>query len=130
MKLCWLEILNPCPSSFREFKKVLSQDGEFFLQCQAVSQTKVFLLTDKLCDRVLRAYGLAYVSTTAPRLLNLLLILYKKKSARSNVSLSVSAVFSFAYCVVPRIIFTRRLHAVRSLTAVPTTQKDLLIQAS
>lgn len=57
-----------------------------------MSQTRVFLLTYRLYHRPLRAYGLAYVSTTAPRLLNLLLVLYRKKSARGNIILSVSEV--------------------------------------
>lgn len=85
------------------------------------------MLTHKLCDRLLRAYGLAYVSTTAPRLLNLLLVLYRKKLARSNVFSSVSAGFSFL-SVVRRVVITRRLHAMRCLKAVPNTQKDLLIR--
>ena len=41
-------------------------------------------------DWALRAYGLAYASTTAPRLLNLLLYWYRKKSARQRVLSSVS----------------------------------------
>ena len=41
-------------------------------------------------DRASRAYGLAYASTTAPRLLNLLLYWYRKKSARRRVLSSVS----------------------------------------
>ena len=41
-------------------------------------------------NRAFRAYGLAYASTTAPRLLNLLLYWYRKKSARQRVLSSVS----------------------------------------
>ena len=44
-------------------------------------------------NRVLRAYGLAYVSTTGPRLLNLLLYWYRKKSARHRILSSVSSWF-------------------------------------
>ena len=42
-------------------------------------------------DRALRAYGLAYLSTTGPRLLNLLLYWYRKKSARHHILSSVSS---------------------------------------
>ncbi|CAD6585605.1 MAG: hypothetical protein ASARMPRED_002204 [Alectoria sarmentosa] len=61
-----------------------SQISEFLRPFQAGAPINVFLLTYKSYTRLLRAYGLAYVSTTAPRLLNLLLILYKNKSARGS----------------------------------------------
>ena len=80
-----------------------TQTREFLWPFQAGAPIEVFLLTYKSYSRLLRAYGLAYVSTTAPRLLNLLLILYKNKSARGSTLSSVSAVCSFAYCLVPRI---------------------------
>lgn len=88
-----------------------------------------FCSQQKLYDRLLRAYGLAYASTTAPRLLNLLLLLYRKKPARTNVLSSVSGIPSFAYYVVSRMFITRRVFAVRFWMAVPTTQKVLLIQS-
>lgn len=50
---------------------------------------------------LLRAYGLAYASTTAPRLLNLLLLLYRKKPARTNVLSSI-------YCVLAGSLAVRR----------------------
>lgn len=67
--------------------------------------------------RLLRAYGLAYVSTTAaPKLLDLLLVLYKKKSARNRTFSSVCAVFSFPYCVVLEMISTRHIITIFVLT--------------
>ena len=42
-------------------------------------------------NRAIRAYGLAYVSTTGPRLLNLFLYWYRKKSARHHILSSVSS---------------------------------------
>lgn len=52
-------------------------------------------LTGNIDDRLLRAYGLAYVSTIGPRLLNLLLIILKKRAHQKGTQTSErSAVFS------------------------------------
>ena len=63
-----------------------------------------FLLINIIHHRLLKAYGLAYISVTAPKLLSLLLVLYRRKSARVKIYSSVSATRQIVRRLAPELL--------------------------